>query len=120
MPLQQHPDGLPADSRHEVPLYRLPGDQPHAPAGPPFRGRAADHGHDALRRPRAEGGLVPRPRFFVESPIEPLLDIAPANVAYRLRAHPQGTGHLRRTRALIQQAEHLGALDHPHRLNSAP
>src|ERR671928_113911 len=64
MLFQQHPDGLPADTGNEMALHRFLGDQPHAPAGPPLGRRAADHGHDTLRLPRAECRLVPRPRLL--------------------------------------------------------
>jgi hypothetical protein len=101
---QQHPDGLPANACHELTPHRRLGDQPHAPASLPFGRWAADHGHDALRLPRAERRLPSRPRLLLERPVEPLLDIAPAEVAHRLRAHPHGLGHLGRTRTLIQQA----------------
>ena len=120
MLLQQHPNALPADAGGKAALHGFLGDQPHTPAGPALGGRAADHGHDALRLPRAERRLVPWPGLFVQRSVKPLAEIAPADVAHRLRAHSDGVGDLRRTPFLIQQTQHLRPLDHPHRRDAAP
>ena len=120
MLLQQHPDGLPADAGGKAALHRLLSDQPHTPAGPALGGRAADHGHNTLRLPRAERRLVTWPGLFMQRSVKPLAEIAPADVAHHLRAHSDGVGDLRRTRSLIQQTQHLRPPDYPHRLDAAP
>jgi hypothetical protein len=56
----------------------------------------------------------------MQRPIKPLAEIAPADIAHRLRTHPDGVGDLWRTHSLIQQAQHLRPFDHPHRLDAAP
>jgi hypothetical protein len=56
----------------------------------------------------------------MQRPIKPLAEIAPAEIAHRLRAQPDSLGDPRWTHSLIQQAQHLSPLDHPYRPDAAP
>ena len=117
---QHLPDRLPGAGVGQLQLHRLAGKQSQGPAGVPFRGRAAGHGHQVGFLLSIQFAPLPRLRQVIKGALQPAFYETLPHPAHRGGAHHQSFRHLLVGKAFIGFAQNQRPLHFTPRGFAAP